>query len=52
MVKEIKVTCLNCSQYCKNKNKEALIDQINELSEGASNIKIITECVMLKSLNL
>ncbi len=52
MPEKIKISCLNCSQFCQNNDRQAFLDMIEEIKTAAGE-QVVIECEILKrSFNL
>lgn len=46
---EIQITCLNCTNFCRNKNTKKLITELNNLKQKGGYAYAIVKCEVLKS---
>jgi gluconate kinase len=53
MPEKIKISCLNCSQFCQNNDRQAFLDMIEEIKTEGGGEQVVVECEILKrSFNL
>jgi len=46
---EIRISCLNCTNYCKNKNLNKFKKHLEQLSKKGGYDKAVIKCGVLKS---
>lgn len=49
MQKTLEITCLNCTQFCQNRNNDKLIKHLEELKKEGDYEHVTTNCTVLKS---